>query len=276
MQPGLASRSAMGSALLRESHARQDPAPRVLEDSIAGRLVPETERARLEATMAGWPPEVRQALRLGHAVRARLAEDTAVAGLSDGRCDYVLLGSGLDTFAWRHPRADDFLIWEVDHSDTQTWKRSALLDAGVAEVPNVRFLPADLSVTALDDIGLPARATWNWLGVTMYLSRAANERTLRSIASRKEGTTLIADFVCAAAELDDLGRAVSASASAAVAADQEPLVAGYTTREVETLLHDVGFRSVTMLGAEALHARYLGAHPAMRLSRSTVLAVATV
>lgn len=276
MQSGLASRSAMGSALLRASHAQQDPAPRVLEDSIAGRLVPEMERARLGATIAGWPPEVRQSLRLGHAVRARLAEDTAVAGLSGGRRDYVLLGAGLDTFAWRHPRADEFRIWEVDHPDTQTWKRSALLNAGVAEMPNVRFLSADLAATALDDIGLPVRATWNWLGVTMYLSRAANEETLRSIASRQEGTTLIADFVAATAELDDLGRAVSASASAAVAADQEPIVADYTTSEVEALLHDVGFRTVTMLGAEALHARYLSAHPSLRLSRSTALAVATV
>ena len=119
--------------------------------------------------MAAWPPVVRRALRVSHAVRARLAEDVAAAGLAAGRRDYVLLGAGLDTFAWRHPRARDFVVWEIDHPDTQAWKRAALRRAGLAEPANVRFVSADLSATAIGDLGTPARATWNWLGVTMYL-----------------------------------------------------------------------------------------------------------
>ena len=118
--------------------------------------------------MAAWPPVVRRALRVSHAVRARLAEDVAAAGLAAGRRDYVLLGAGLDTFAWRHPRARDFVVWEIDHPDTQAWKRAALRRAGLAEPANVRFVSADLSATAIGDLGTPARATWNWLGVTMY------------------------------------------------------------------------------------------------------------
>lgn len=58
-----------------------------------------------------------------------------------GRRDYVLLGAGLDTFAWRHPRAGDFVVWEIDHPDTQAWKRAALRRAGLAEPANVRFVP---------------------------------------------------------------------------------------------------------------------------------------
>jgi O-methyltransferase involved in polyketide biosynthesis len=52
----------------------------------------------------------RQAFRVSHAARARLAEDVAAAGLASGRRDYVLLGAGLDTFAWRHPRVGDFVV----------------------------------------------------------------------------------------------------------------------------------------------------------------------
>jgi methyltransferase (TIGR00027 family) len=119
--------------------------------------------------MADWPPAVREAFRVSHAVRARLAEDMAAAGLAAGRRDYVLLGAGLDSFAWRHPRAGEFTVWEIDHPDTQEWKRAALRRTGLAEPGNVRFVPADLSVTAIGDLGVPALATWNWLGVTMYL-----------------------------------------------------------------------------------------------------------
>lgn len=276
MQSGHASCSAMGSALLRESHALQDQAPLVLKDLEAGRLVPDAERKRLEATMARWAPEVRRSFRLGHVVRARLAEDTALTGLSEGRSDYVVLGAGLDTFAWRHPNAGEFRIWEIDHPDTQAWKRSALAQAGMAEMPNVRFVPVDLNVTHLGEVRLPTRATWNWSGVTMYLPRTATETALHAIASGEKGTTLIADFVRAAGELDDLGRAASASAASAVAADEEPVLADYTTPEVDELLHEVGFRSVALMDAHALQARYLPAHPSLRLPSSTLLAVATV
>ncbi|MCH6161127.1 class I SAM-dependent methyltransferase [Streptomyces marispadix] len=275
MQSGHASRSAMGSALLRAEHARYDPAP-VLDDTLSGRLVPAAERPRLEKTIAGWPPQVRRSLRLRHALRARVAEDEAVAGLSVGRSDYVLLGSGLDTFAWRHPRAGLFRIWEVDHPDTQAWKRSALAQAAVAEAANVRFVPVDLVATGLGESGLPGHATWNWLGVTMYLPRAATRTTLRAIASRQEGTTLVADFVCASGELDEVGRAVRSSTDAAVAADGEPVLADYTTSEVRTLLLEAGFRAVTLLDAEALRSRYPPTRPDLCLSSSTVIAVATV
>ena len=34
-------------------------------------------------------------------------------------------------------------------------------------------MAADLSAAAIGDLGIPARATWNWLGVTMYLQPEA-------------------------------------------------------------------------------------------------------
>ena len=141
---------------------------------------------------------------------------------------------------------------------------------------NVHFVSVDLVDTGLEQTGLPGRATWNWLGVTMYLPRAATRTTLRAIASRQEGTTLIADFVCASGELDDVGQAVRCSADAAVAADGEPILADYTILEVETLLLEAGFRAVTLLDADALRTRYLPTQPDLCLSSSTVLAVATV
>jgi methyltransferase (TIGR00027 family) len=276
MEAGQASRSAMGSGLLRAAHVREDPPPWIFEDTLAFRLLETREVAELEAPLARWPPAVRRAFRVSHAVRARLAEDVAAAGLATGRRDYVLLGAGLDTFAWRHPLARGFKVWEIDHPDTQAWKRAALRRAGLAEPANVRFLPTDLSVTSVGDLGTPAHATWNWLGVTMYLPPEATVATLRAIAAGQPGTTLVVNFLLAASALDELGHAVRDSSAAAVAAAGEPVVATYTRAEVAALLAEAGFGDVELLDASALRDRYLRDRPELPLPATTLIAVATV
>jgi methyltransferase (TIGR00027 family) len=276
MEAGKASRSAMGSGLLRAAHVREDRPPWVFEDTLARQLLDAAEIAELEAAMAAWPPVVRQAFRVSHAVRARLAEDVAAAGLAAGRRDYVLLGAGLDTFAWRHPRAREFAVWEVDHPDTQAWKRAALRRAGLGEPANVRFAAADLSATAIGDLGTPARATWNWLGVTMYLPPEATMATLRTIAAGRTGTTLVAEFLLDAAALDPLGHRARDAAAATVAAAGEPVLAAYTREEVAGLLAEAGFGAADLFDAGRLRDRYLRGRPDLPLHAATVIAVATV
>jgi methyltransferase (TIGR00027 family) len=230
----------MGAGLLRAAHVREDRQPWILKDTLPERLLDASEVADLEASMAGWAPEVRAAFRTAHAVRARLAEDVAIAGLTAGRDQYVLLGAGLDTFAWRHPRASQFVIWEVDHPDTQSWKRAALRRSGLPTPPNVRFIAADLSKIAVQDLGLPERATWNWMGVTMYLERSATEVTLRAVASGRPGTTLVANFALPPGAMDALGEAVRTTSTVTLAAAREPVIAHYSTDQVMTLLGDTG------------------------------------
>jgi methyltransferase (TIGR00027 family) len=279
MEAGKVSRSAMGSALLRAAHVREDRPPWILEDTLAARLLDGKETEELEASMAGWSPEVRQAFRLSHAVRARLAEDVAIDGLAAGRRDYVLLGAGLDTFAWRHPKAREFTVWEVDHPSTQAWKRAALRRPGTvarAEPTHVRFVPADLAAVAVEDLRLPELATWNWLGVTMYLEPGATQAVLHAIAAASPGTTLVVNFLLAADTLDALARAVRDSSVAAVAAASEPVVATYTQDQAANLLRAAGFGRVDLFDAAMLQARYLSGRPELELPRSTIIAVATV
>ncbi len=84
-------------------------------------------------------------------------------------------------------------------------------------------MSADLSATAIGDLGTPARATWNWLGVTMYLQPEATAAALRAIAAGLAGTTLVVNFLLAAGTLDALGHAVRDSTAATVAATGEPV-----------------------------------------------------
>jgi len=266
----------MGSGLLRAAHVREDQPPWIFEDTLAEQLLDESEVTELEASMATWAPEIRAAFRVSHAVRARLAEDVAIAGLTAGRDQYVLLGAGLDTFAWRHPQASQFVVWEVDHPDTQAWKRAALRRAGLAEPSNLRFIAVDLSTSAIDDLELPDRATWNWVGVTMYLERSATEATLRSIGSKRAGTTLVVNFLLAPQALDALDRAARTASTVAVTASDEPIVATYSPDQVVALLGDVGFNYIELFDAQALTDRYLPGRIDLRVPNSTVIAAASI
>lgn len=270
----LPSRTAMGSAVLRAAHVREDAPPWLLEDRLSEQLLDSRSLEEVRAEIARWAPDVRAALRLAHAARCRLAEDTAVEGLAAGRFDYVLVGAGLDTFAWRHPAAPRLGIWEIDHPQTQRWKRRAAQDRGLGEPANVRFVPADLAASSLGSLELPRIATWNWLGVTMYLERHVTEDVLTVIAQRDPGTTLVVNFLLADEDTDDLSRAVQATAADVVRREGEPVRSTYTRNEVADLLGSVGFSSVALLDAAALKDRYFPGRPDLRLPDSTLVCVA--
>ena len=55
---------------------------------------------------------------------------------------YVVLGAGLDTFAYRNPHRG-LKVFEVDHPDTQAWKRARLRDQSIAVPGSMRFAPVD-------------------------------------------------------------------------------------------------------------------------------------
>ena len=65
-------------------------------------------------------------------VRSRFAEDLVTQAMARGIEQYVILGAGLDSFAYRRGDLLDRLrVFEVDHPASQGWKRrrfnSALL-----------------------------------------------------------------------------------------------------------------------------------------------------
>jgi methyltransferase (TIGR00027 family) len=64
-------------------------------------------------------------LRLFAAVRSRFCEDELTKAVARGVGQYVLMGAGLDTFAYRNPHPG-LRVFEVDHPATQRWNRSLL------------------------------------------------------------------------------------------------------------------------------------------------------
>jgi methyltransferase (TIGR00027 family) len=146
---------------------------------------------------------MRALLPTSHVVgRARFAEDSLAAAARRGVGQYVVLGAGMDTFAFRRPaELARTRVIEVDHPATQSFKRRRIAELGWEVPADVQFLPVNLAAgglaTALAsasfDSGSPA--FFSWLGVTQYLRRDALRATLRAIADvGAPGSSVVFDY----------------------------------------------------------------------------------
>jgi methyltransferase (TIGR00027 family) len=112
---------------------------------------------------------------------------------------FVILGAGFDTRAYRLPNGTRVRVFEVDSPRTQMVKRETLMKAGI-DSSGVTFVPADFEkedwlgclTVAGFDAGEPTLFLWE--GVTMYLDREAVEDTLRKIASTAHGSVVAFDY----------------------------------------------------------------------------------
>ncbi|MHC4954985.1 MAG: class I SAM-dependent methyltransferase [Planctomycetota bacterium] len=113
---------------------------------------------------------------------------------------FVLLGAGYDTRAYREPRPDGLTIFEVDQAAVQKAKIAGLQEAGV-DAAHVRFVEVDFSRDELFDrlrtAGYdPGKKTlFIWEGVTPYLAEADVKKTMRDIrANAAAGSAVLADI----------------------------------------------------------------------------------
>ena len=113
MEAGRASKTALGVAIRRAAHQLMDRPP-VLDDPIAVRLVGTGFPRQMERAMH----PVGRDFRGFMAARSRYAEDHLAAAVAKGMTQYVVLGAGLDTFAYRNP-FPALRVFEVDFPATQ-------------------------------------------------------------------------------------------------------------------------------------------------------------
>jgi len=128
--------------------------------------------------------------RLFTAARSRIAEDALSEAVERGVRQIVILGAGLDTFAFRNPHgARRIRIYEVDHPATQAWKRQRLAEAQLALPPWLVLVPVDFERNDLGKKLVTAGFQQNepafflWLGVVPYLTQEAMISTLDYVAS---------------------------------------------------------------------------------------------
>jgi methyltransferase (TIGR00027 family) len=271
--PRSASLTALGVARLRAAHQLLDGATKILDDPISLRLLgPDTE-ARIRAEIARFEAEPSQALRAHVVLRSRFAEDRLALGAARGVSQCVILGAGLDTFAYRQPRwAAGLQIFEIDHAASQAVKRSMLRDAGIEIPANVHFGAVDFEREPLIDalsrsnVSLEQKTFFSWLGVTMYLHEDAIDAVLRTVAQFPPDSEIVFTF-------RNARNTMSALAERAAELG-EPWVSAFEPAALERKLRDVGFRHVEFLDPRHARAHYF-AHsslPAPRLV-NTVAAI---
>ena len=131
MQSGKPSRTALAAARHRAAHQLLEYG-RIFADPLALRIL--GEDADAIAREAAENPSARR-MRIFIAARTRFAEDALAAAVERGVRQLVVLGAGLDTYAWRGGMRERVRIFEVDHPATQAWKRQRLAEAGSRCLP---------------------------------------------------------------------------------------------------------------------------------------------
>lgn len=252
-----ASRTAVGVAALRAAHLVVDRPPYVLDDTIAIRLIDPDMRARLETPGAAEQLVTTEALRMHVVVRSRFAEDCLAEAARRGVTQYVILGAGLDTFAWRQPPwAAALRIFEIDHPASQEDKRERLARAGLAPPSNLMLVPVNFELDPLAERlragGVDPRKPvfYSWLGVTPYLDEPAIDDVLRVMATGVAGTEVVLTF----APLHDTPSAVATMAAAL----GETFRSYFTPETLAAKLRGCGFAHVSFLTPADAAARYFG------------------
>ena len=267
--PREASRTALGTAYLRAAHQLLDAPPRVLEDPVAVRLLGKDASQNIwEAVKRYRSPET-SALRSHVVLRSRFAEDRLAAAVQRGVSQYVILGAGFDTFAFRQPDwAKSLKIFEIDHRDTQLVKRSFLTKASLDLPANVRFAQIDFEHESLLEglcrhhVSVEEPTFFSWLGVTVYLKEAAIDAALKSMATYPSGSEVVLTFKQPIVKTT--GKAAEAARKLAenVASVGEPFVSFFEPKAMEAKLLSAGFSKVEFLDLETADTRYFASRPA--------------
>jgi len=193
--------------------------------------------------------------------RSRYTEDNLASAYANGVRQYVVLGAGMDTFAYRNP-FPDLRVFEVDFPSMQDFKRAMLRNASIAEPANLIFVPLDFEhhtlTESLAEAGLDAQhpTFFSWLGVVPYLTLSAFRATLDMVASLPAGSGITFDYSLTAEELSPRLQAARKSLAARVAAAGEPFQLFFGSEQMENELKSAGFQRIEQPEFADLNHRY--------------------
>lgn len=253
------SRTALAVAAHRAAHQMLEDG-RVFTDPLAQTILGDDAERAVEAARAN--PST-GGIRFFVAARADIAETHLKAGVeSRSVSQLVILGAGLDTFAYRNPYGDRLAVFEVDHPETQAWKRRRLAETEIAIPPSLNYAPVDFErddlMAALAKAGFDSvkRTFFTWLGVVPYLTKPAIEGTLSRIAGVAGGAEVVFDYSDPPGALSGAAAAAQQERAARVAALGEPFLSYFAPSELHAKLTGLGLSEIDDLGPRALLARY--------------------
>src|SRR5271165_4900493 len=256
---------------------RRPPRARLFVDSLArgflgGSLGVVADLCRLPLLGTGvervidhrWP-----GARTSGVARTRLIDDAMREALRDSFQQFVILGAGFDSRAYRLPGLASTRVFEVDHPATLAMKKERL-DAVLGALPrHVTFVAVDLDggelAHALGVAGFEprSRSFFLWEGVTNYLTSGAVDSTLQYVAvTGAPGSRILFTYVHRGLLNGSVVFAGTEHLFATLERSGEPWTFGLEPAELPAYLDERGLELVWDLGASEYRARYMG--PAAR------------
>jgi methyltransferase (TIGR00027 family) len=263
-----ASNTALGALFMRGVHQLLDAKPLILDDPTALTLLGEDAVRQITNSWDHHQTLEARALRTHVVLRSRFAEDRLAEAVSQRITQYVILGAGFDTFAYRQPAwANALKIFEVDQPATQVQKRLRLERANITLPPNLFFAGIDFEHESLcngllkNGVSLTEPTFFSWLGVTMYLKKDAIDAVLQTIAQFLSESEIALTFIQPLDSLSSLERSFHFSLSKIVSRAGEPFVSFFTPAAIEEKLYQAGFKTVAFLSNEEAEKRYFHQRP---------------
>lgn len=276
------SRTAWGTLYMRAVHQLLDARPLILDDPAAVTLLGEDTVLEIRKNHKHHRTKGACALRAHVVLRSRFTEDRLAEAVDRGISQYIILGAGFDTFAFRQPAwAKQLKIIEVDQPATQTQKLTRLKDAGMNVPPNVKFADIDFEHESLRDgfqrhgISPSEPSFFSWLGVTMYLKEEAIDAVFHTILKFPAKSEIVFTIHQPPELLSEKEIKFHLSVSKIVAGSGEPFVSFFTPAAIERKLRDMGFKSIAFLSNEEAEKQYFQDRPRdLYLSKRSCIAYA--
>jgi methyltransferase (TIGR00027 family) len=269
------------AAVGRAIHAESERP--LVADHLALGLAGEAGATLMAQLTSQLPEASRQSFGLAFAIRTRFVEDAVEAAIQDGIGQYVILGAGLDSFAYRRPELSERLkIFEVDRAASQAWKRNRLDEMGAAIPASVAFVPLDHEkddlhaglVKAGFDPSAPVIVSA--IALTQYLAQPAIERILELVASFAPASRFVVTYVVPSAELSEMAAAGLAWTMSQAEERGEPFLSLFRPEEFDELLRRSGFSRVEQTSPAGLLETYLADRSEAQLTGIERLATAWV
>lgn len=261
LRAGEPSLTAKLSALQRAVHQVLEQ-PLVFHDPLALKIIDDPGYGEIKSIPRYHLDPAVRALRAALVARSRLAEDMLTEAYKTGIRQYIILGAGLDTFAYRSPYPK-LRVFEVDDYATQLWKRKRLDDIGVKTPQSLQFVPIDFERQSLKDrlvefgFRFDQPVFVSWLGVTMYLTTDAVFKTFEMIADNcVRGSSIVFDYLLPVSELRHLENVSRAWFRQEMERIGEPWISEFNTIELISRLHQMGFSSAQYFGPDQINAQY--------------------
>lgn len=281
MKENQSSMTALISSFSRAYHAQNDM-PIIFSDTLARQLMSDEEYEQIARYMANgisfFAPEkkdyftdpdealkwvVQTQLSPTPLARAKYCEEMLENAIRTGSAEqYVILGAGMDTFAYRNQEILSMIkVFELDHPDTQNFKKEKVEKAGWNIPENLYYVPIDFTKDDLADklkkagVDFTKRTFFSWLGVTYYLTKEQIADTLRSISAiAPKGSSIVFDYADQNLFSSDVKRVQNMIAMAK--AGGEPMQSCFSYEELEKLLEQADFLIYEHLSTEDINNRF--------------------